>query len=80
MEKLKMPDFQTDAEEAAWWFDNQDAIAEEYAEEHAAEILALVMNEGDVKTALERAAAKGVSPREYVRQLLHAALEQPVAA
>lgn len=76
MGKLKMPDFQTDAEEAAWWFDNQDAIAEE----HAAEILALVMDESDVNTALERAAAKGAIPRDYVRQLLHTALQQQLAA
>ncbi len=80
MGKLKMPDFQTDAEEAAWWFNNQDAIAEEYAEEHAAEILALVMDESDVQTALARASEQGISPRDYVRHLLHTALQQQLAA
>ena len=80
MGKLKMPDFQTDAEEAAWWFDNQDAIAEEYAEEHAAEILALVLNADDVKVAIDFATAKGLTPRDYVRQLVHTALEQQQAA
>ncbi len=80
MGKLKMPDFQTDAEEAAWWFNNQDAIAAEYAEEHAAELLGLVLNSDDVQTAVEQASAQGMSPREYIQRLVHNALDERRAA
>ncbi len=80
MSRLKMPDFETEAEEAAWWFHNQDAIAIEYAEDHAAELLALVIDENDVKVAAAQATAQGVSTRDYVRRLVHNALQEQQAA
>ena len=78
--KLKIPDFETEGEEAAWWFENQDAIAREYAEDHAAELLALVIDENDVKVAAAQATAKSVSTRDYVRRLFQDALQDERAA
>lgn len=75
-----MPDFETEGEEAAWWFDNQDAIAAEYAEDHAEELLGLVVDAADVKLAVAQAGAHGVSPRDYVRDLVHRALQEQKAA
>ncbi len=80
MSKLKMPNFETEAEEAAWWFDNQDALAAEYAEEHAAELLGLVLDANDVRIAVEQASVQGVNPRDYVRRLVHNALDEQRAA
>ena len=80
MSKLKMPDFATEAEEAAWWFENQDALAVEYAEEHATELLALMIDEGDVTVTAAQATAEGLSTRDYFRQLVHQALQERRAA
>ena len=74
MGKLKMPDFQTDAEEAAWWFNNQDEIAREAFEENGLDLIAIPLE--DATVAKERAASRGVPYEEFMRDLIHRALVQ----
>ena len=78
MGKLKMPDFETEAEEAAWWYNNQDEIAEEAFEQMGLELL--LVNAEDAAIGKDRAAACGVPYEEYMRQLLHRALQEQKAA
>lgn len=47
MAKLVMPDFQTEREEADWWYDNQDAIADEFLEEQGQAFLDLLIAKED---------------------------------
>jgi predicted DNA binding CopG/RHH family protein len=77
MEKLKMPDFQTDAEEAAWWFDNQDQIAFEAFQEMGSSFL--LVDPKDAELGKEKAAAKGMEYEAYMAQLLHRALHDEAA-
>ncbi len=74
MGRLKMPDFKTDAEEAAWWFNNQDEIAREALEDNGLDVVSIPPEDAEV--ARKCAASRGVSYEEYVRDLLHRALEQ----
>ena len=64
MEKLKMPDFQTEAEEAAWWFDNQDRIALEAFQALDKEIL--IVDREDAELGKARAAARGMSYETFM--------------
>jgi predicted DNA binding CopG/RHH family protein len=77
MEKLKMPDFQTDTEEVAWWFDNQDQIALEAFEEMGKQVLLLDPKDAEIGKA--KAAARGMSYEAYMAQLLHRALQDEAA-
>ena len=54
-----MPGFQTEAEEAAWWFGNQDRIALEAFQAIDREIL--IEDREDAESGKARAAAHGMS-------------------
>lgn len=77
MEKLKMPDFQTDAEEAAWWFDNQDRFAQEAFEEMGLELLLVKAKDAELGRA--KAAMRGMSYEAYMADLVHRALQAEAA-
>jgi predicted DNA binding CopG/RHH family protein len=78
MSKLKMPDFATEAEEAAWWFDNQDEIAVEAFAEIGKELI--VLDSADAALGKAKAAACGMSYEQYMRNLVHCALQEQRAA
>ncbi|MEO8726760.1 MAG: hypothetical protein ABI383_11665 [Acidobacteriaceae bacterium] len=85
----KLSKFNSEAEEAAWWYDHQDDIAQAFieAEQHgtlrhgtvarlAAEHLPsnVLLPDHDLELARKQAQAVGVDPEDYIRSLLHEAL------
>ncbi len=74
MSKLKMPDFQTDAEEAAWWFNNQDEIAHEAFERDGLDLVVISLE--DANLGRQRAASRGIAYEDFMRDLVHQALQQ----
>ena len=91
-EKLKIPKFETEAEEAQWRFDNQDLVAEAFgaaamngtlrrstladrlARAKAAQV-PIVLDSADATVALELAAKRGETYADFVRPVVHRALE-----
>ena len=88
MEKLKMPDFATEREEADWWYANQDRIAEAYRQEHnlpkfdspSIDFVGIDIEGEDARLIQERAAARGMAPHVYAEALLRDALHRNEAA
>lgn len=92
MEKLVVPEFSTEAEEAEWWYQNREALAEEF--ELAARkgklhfgSNALRLAKGDIivsvsaedVTTIQRLAAQSGQPEAvYAGTVLHEALQQRV--
>ena len=78
MIKLTMPEFKTEREEAAWWFNNQDAVSREYFNrEPTPEFrneLCLMMDPEDFRMAQEQAEQSGALFEDYLRRVLHEAL------
>ncbi len=80
MAKLVMPDFQTEREEADWWFQNQDVIAAEFLEQQGQEFLDLIINKEDARLGKEKAAASGMTYKAYMVRLIHLALRDAKSA
>jgi predicted DNA binding CopG/RHH family protein len=88
MEKLVVPKFETEAEEAKWWFDNQDALDQEFAQAAAEGRLGvgtvarrmgiptttIRLDPGDIALAREQAAKRGLKYQTYLKMLVHEAL------
>ena len=89
---LKVPKFDTEAEEAQWWFDNEDLVAGAFDEaakngtlrrSTLADRLAraktsqvpVVLDPADITLARELAARTGESFEDFVRRVVHQALE-----
>jgi predicted DNA binding CopG/RHH family protein len=88
MEKLVVPRFDTEAEEANWWFENQDALDREF-EQAAAEgrlgvgtvarragipTTTIRLDPTDIALAREQAAKRGLKYQTYLKMLVHEAL------
>jgi hypothetical protein len=89
IEKRVLPDFKSEAEEAAWWDSHQDEIFEDF-EQAAAEgrlghgtearrgdlppISPYQLDPEDISMAREQAAKRGLEYQAYLKQLLHEAL------
>jgi len=86
---LKIPKFASEAEEAAWWPGQEDAIAVDFEEAARNGTLlrgslarrmngippaAVYLEPSDEKEARLQAESKGLKYEEYLAQLLHAAL------
>lgn len=94
MSNLHIPAFATEAEEAAWWDSNREAVSEELAQaaregrlrrraEHADDTVGvpkLTLNEEDLLRAHEAARRRGITLLEYVRLAVHEALARESAA
>jgi len=94
MSQIEIPDFASEAEEAAWWFENQEQLDDDFlkaAEEGrlgvgtAARLAnlptALVeIDKNHVEIARQQAEKRGVQYHAYVTTLLHQALEQDAKA
>ena len=87
-----LPKFATEAEEAAWWFENREKHDVEFEQAFlegrvrkssiaqrliaANKGLILMIPSPDAVTAAHLADQKGVEVREYLATLIHKALEQ----
>jgi len=88
MEKRILPDFKSEAEEAKWWFDNQEELDKDFikaAEEGrlgrgtAARIGGLPtttirLDPADIELARVQAEKKGLKYQTYLKMVLHEAL------
>jgi predicted DNA binding CopG/RHH family protein len=88
MEKLVRPEFASEAEEAKWWFDNQDSLDREFAQ--AAEegrlgvgtaarrmgipTTTIRLDPADIQLARKQAEKRGLKYQTYLKMLLHEAL------
>lgn len=88
MEKRILPDFKSEAEEAKWWFDNQDELLKDF--QQAAKEGRLRRRTGDrvgslptttirldpvdIQLAREQAEERGLKYQTYLKMLLHEAL------
>ena len=92
MEKLVIPKFNTEAEEAEWWYQNREALAEEFElagqkgrlhfgsnalRKAKGEVIVQVSPE-DAATIQELAAQNGQPEAAYAGAILHEALQQRV--
>ena len=89
MEKRVLPDFKSEAEEAKWWFDNQDELLKDF-EKAAAEgrlgrgtaariggipTTTIRLDPDDIALARDQATERGLKYQTYLKMLLHQALE-----
>lgn len=87
-EELKIPDFENEAEEAKWWFDHQDEVAEAF-EKAASEgrlgrgtvarkgptpTTTIRLDPEDISRARKQAQRKGLRYQTYLKMLLREAL------
>jgi len=90
MEKRILPDFKSEAEEAKWWFDNQDELDKDFASAAAEGRLGrgtaariggiptttIRLDPVDIEKARGLAAKRGLKYQTYLKMLLHEALER----
>jgi predicted DNA binding CopG/RHH family protein len=89
-EYLKVPTFADEADEAQWWFDNRDRLAEDF-ERAAAEgkltrgtlarrgitpTTTIRLDPADISKARTLAERKGIRYQTYLKTLIHEALER----
>jgi predicted DNA binding CopG/RHH family protein len=88
MEKRVLPKFESEAEEARWWFENQDELDREFAKAGAEGRLGvgtvakragiptttIRLDPSDIALAREQAAKRGLKYQTYLKMLLHEAL------
>jgi predicted DNA binding CopG/RHH family protein len=88
MEKRILPDFNSEAEEAKWWFDNQDELLKDF-EQAAVEgrlgrgtaarlggipTTTIRLDPDDIALAREQASKRGLKYQTYLKMLVHEAL------
>jgi hypothetical protein len=87
-QRLEVPSFANEAEEARWWFENQDAVADEFelAERegrlgHGTAVRrvvaareALLLEPEDAERARQQAKSRGMDYQAYLKMVLHRAL------
>lgn len=86
-QKLKIPKFQTEAEEADWYPQNEEAIMRAFetasadgtlrrvkAQRAATQPVTLRLDSADLELAKTLAARRGLAYQSYVKMLLHLAL------
>ncbi len=79
MKQIETPEFVNETEEAQWWFENQDVIADAFKEEHGLEEAYLVIDKADADRGRDNAKRLGMSFEAYMAQLLHRALHDEAA-
>ncbi len=88
-QKLEIPKFATEKEEARWWFDNREAVSDEFelaAKEGrvgvgtavrratAAAAALVALDPEDVARAKAQAERRGLEYQAYVKMVVHEAL------
>ncbi len=90
MEKRVLPDFKSEAEEAKWWFDNQDELDKDSALAAAEGRLGrgtaariggiptttIRLDPDDIALARDQATERGLKYQTYLKMLLHEALQR----
>lgn len=90
MEKRVLPDFKSEAEEAKWWFDNQDELDKDFALAAAEGRLGrgtaariggiptttIRLDPDDIALARDQATERGLKYQTYLKMLLHEALQR----
>jgi predicted DNA binding CopG/RHH family protein len=88
MEKRILPDFKSEAEEAKWWFDNQDELDKDFAQAAAEGRLhrrteprpsaipttTIRLAPSDIALAREQAGKRGLKYQTYLKMLIHEGL------
>lgn len=88
MKTLKTPDFKSEAEEAAWWANNQDLLAEEFkqaatdgtlrrgaaARLGATPTTTIRLDPNDIELAKTQAEQRGLRYQTYLKMIIHQAL------
>jgi predicted DNA binding CopG/RHH family protein len=88
VEKRILPDFKSEAEEAKWWFDNQDELDKDFTQAAAEGRLhrrteprvgalpttTIRLDPDDIALAREQASKKGLKYQTYLKMLVHEAL------
>jgi predicted DNA binding CopG/RHH family protein len=87
--KLELPEFASEAEEAKWWFANQDLVGEQFVQAAKDGTLrqgtlakkygltpttTIRLDPADIALAREQAEARGMRYQTYLKMLLHQAL------
>jgi len=94
VEKRILPDFKSEAEEAKWWFDNQDELDKDFAQAAAEGRLGrgtaariggiptttIRLDPVDIEMARKLAEKRGLKYQTYLKMLLHEALERELKA
>ena len=87
-QKLEVPKFANEKEEARWWFDNRDAVSDEFelarkegrlghgtvARRANAATALVALDPEDVERAKVQAEKRGLEYQAYVKMVVHAAL------
>jgi len=83
-QRLEVPKFANESEEARWWFDNRDAVADEFELAERGGRLgrgtavrlanAISLDPEDVQRARSLAQQRGLDYESYVRMVVHRAL------
>ena len=87
-QRLEVPEFASEAEEASWWFDNQDMVADELelaeregrlghgtaARRANAVATVVALDPEDVERARVQAERRGLEYQTYVKMVVHQAL------
>ncbi len=88
LEELKSKIFANEAEEAAWWESNEDALADEFekataegrvgigtvAKKAALPTTTIRLDPGDIAKARVQAAERGLRYQTYLKMIIHEAL------
>lgn len=88
LEELKSKTFANEAEEAAWWESNEDALADEFekataegrvgtgtvAKKAALPTTTIRLDPGDIAKARAQAAERGLRYQTYLKMIIHEAL------
>jgi len=88
MEKLVIPKFGSEAEEARWWFENQEALDRDFvkageegrlgvgtaARRMGIPTTTIRLDPADIELARKQAEKRGLKYQTYLKMLLHEAL------
>jgi predicted DNA binding CopG/RHH family protein len=94
MEKRIIPKFESEAEEAKWWFDNQEELDKDFAQAAAEGRLGrgtaarlggiptttIRLDPVDIELARKLAEKRGLKYQTYLKMLLHEALTREAKA
>jgi len=94
MEKRIIPKFESEAEEAKWWFDNQEELDKDFAQALAEGRLqrrteprtsaipttTIRLDPVDIELARKLAEKRGLKYQTYLKMLLHEALSREAKA
>jgi len=94
MEKRILPDFKSEAEEAKWWFDNQEELDKDFeqaakegrllrgtaARMGALPTTTIRLDPADIELARAQAEKKGMKYQTYLKMVIHEALVKEAEA